>query len=213
VDKTEIDMHLAAGRYYGRESACFNKATGIPKMVLDSEEAAISTAASLNKRETRLYDVEPYPCYFCSERFPETAVEENDYVHLNWHVGREMSPMERELFSGPEGQKILSMEEITIQVAEPNYGMQIGERKLRVHNRSQCQGRDIPCVIHSPSNHHMKEWPLNWRGDTRVMERICKCQVGHPDPDHMAYVISLNPDNRYQGVHGCCGCCRSDANN
>jgi hypothetical protein len=69
-----------------------------------------------------------------------------------------------------------------------------------------------------------------WRGDTRVMERICPHGIGHPDPDHMAYVSSLTPEHicpddgpadesaacpyphlDWQGVHGCDGCCNEKA--
>jgi hypothetical protein len=109
---------------------------------------------------------------------------------------------------------------------EPAFGMQMGEKPLLVHPRSRCEGRDIPCCIHNTSIHHMITWPMNWRGDTGVMERMCEHGVGHPDPDHMTYVMSLTPEDHwcpyehgwndtpckyphleYQGIHGCDGCC------
>lgn len=68
-------------------------------------------------------------------------------------------------------------------------------RKLRVHNRADCRGER--CVIHKPSSHHMRDWPLIWRDDRGCFERICPCGVGHPDPD----------DLNHDGIHGCCGCC------
>jgi hypothetical protein len=74
---------------------------------------------------------------------------------------------------------------------------------VNVHDPARCKGR--PCVIHNPSNHHMRSWPLNWRGDTGVMERICPHGVGHPDPDDAAYNMSIGRD--YMTVHGCDGCC------
>lgn len=80
-----------------------------------------------------------------------------------------------------------------MQLAEPGLGIQTGEGVLRTHPRSVCEGRDIPCCIHSPSEHRMRTWPMNWRGDTQVMERICPHGTGHPDPDHMAWVRSLTP--------------------
>lgn len=83
----------------------------------------------------------------------------------------------------------------SIQLAEPSLGVQTGIGVLRVHPRSQCEGRGIPCCIHDPSGHHMRTWPMNWRGDTGVMERICPHGCGHPDPDHMAYVRSLTPEH------------------
>lgn len=79
-----------------------------------------------------------------------------------------------------------------------------------VHLQSQCEGRGLPCVIHDPSDHHMVLWPLNWRADTHVMERVCPHGVGHPDPDHIAYVRSLDQGMDWQTIHGCDGCCISD---
>lgn len=94
---------------------------------------------------------------------------------------------------------------VHLDAAEPVFGAQIGKRGLRVHPKSQCEGRDLPCCIHSPSEHRMRSWPMNWRGDTGVMERICPHGVGHPDPDHMAYTTSRGLG--WQGIHGCDGCC------
>lgn len=87
------------------------------------------------------------------------------------------------------------MDHIEVSMAEPMAGIQIGKQSLRVHPESECAGRGIPCCIHSPSDHHMASWPQNWRADTQVMERLCEHGVGHPDPDHMAYVRSLTPDH------------------
>lgn len=42
-------------------------------------------------------------------------------------------------------------------------------------------------------------WKTHWRADRRIMERLCKHGIGHPDPD------SRDPD----GTHGCDGCCIS----
>lgn len=97
-------------------------------------------------------------------------------------------------------------EKIQISQSEPMWGAQVGIQGLWVHKKGKCAGEH--CSIHNPSDHHMKEWPLNWRSDSGVMERICPHGVGHPDPDHMDYVISLDRGLEYQGVHGCDGCCR-----
>ena len=64
----------------------------------------------------------------------------------------------------------------------------------KVHSPKDCQGS--PCVIHNPSDHHMRGWYLHWRVDRHCFERICVCGVGHPDPD----------DIGHDGIHGCCGC-------
>lgn len=80
-------------------------------------------------------------------------------------------------------------------------------RTLRVHDRAACTGRRFACVIHSPSDHHMKSWPLNWRMDTGVMERMCPHGVGHPDPDHITWVVHCDPAMTWHGTHGCDSCC------
>lgn len=79
--------------------------------------------------------------------------------------------------------------------------------------------REVGCAVHNPSDHHMKDWPQNFR-DPRVealtfgmhpglMERICPCGVGHPDPDHMRwYALTHDADStEAEGIHGCDGCC------
>jgi len=76
---------------------------------------------------------------------------------------------------------------------------------ILVHNRSKCKGEY--CVIHNPSNHHMKSWPTHWRGDRGLMERICPHGVGHPDPDDIAFKVRMGADQLYEAAHGCDGCC------
>lgn len=89
--------------------------------------------------------------------------------------------------------------------AEVQHGIQLaGGAFLRTHAYDACEGEF--CVVHNPSAHHMREWPLNWRGDKgQQMERICSHGVGHPDPDDLDFHIRNGRD--YMGVHGCDGCC------
>jgi len=75
---------------------------------------------------------------------------------------------------------------------------------LITHTAEKCSGHY--CCIHNESDHHMKKWPLNWRDDTGVMERICPHGVGHPDPDDAAHNIRMGRE--YLTIHGCDGCCR-----
>lgn len=72
-------------------------------------------------------------------------------------------------------------------------------QRLRVHKKSECSGQ---CPIHNPSDHHMKDWPTNWRGDKGIMERICPHGIGHPDPDD----INVKK-HKHLAIHGCDGCC------
>lgn len=55
----------------------------------------------------------------------------------------------------------------------------------------------------------MKDWPTLWRGDRQLMERICPHGIGHPDPDHLAFIAKIDgPDEaRTESIHGCDGCC------
>lgn len=72
---------------------------------------------------------------------------------------------------------------------------QVNQRTLLVvHSKEVCDG--APCVIHAPTDHHMRAWPLKWRTDRQIFERICPHGIGHPDPDQRA-----------DGTHGCDGCC------
>ncbi len=72
-----------------------------------------------------------------------------------------------------------------------------------VHGHRQCGGR--VCIIHKPTGHHMRDWPLLWRDDRNIWERICLHGVGHPDPDQIPYWEESNQS--WQTIHGCCGCC------
>lgn len=82
-------------------------------------------------------------------------------------------------------------------------------KRVRTHLDAMCAGEY--CVIHRPSNHHMRCWPINIRLDRfgSLAERICKHGIGHPDPDSLTFVEGLHPapQRGYEGVHGCDGCC------
>lgn len=87
-----------------------------------------------------------------------------------------------------------------VLVTDPVFGAVIGERELHTHADDKCAGEF--CVVHKPSDHHMVSWPLLWRADKGVMERICMHGVGHPDPDDLEYQGDTS-----LAVHGCDGCC------
>lgn len=83
-------------------------------------------------------------------------------------------------------------------------------RLLRTHGPESC-AEDTNCCIHNPSDHPLKDAPLNWRADRGLMERVCLVHgVGHPDPDALAFKAKLKSDAwaLAEGVHGCCGCCQ-----
>jgi hypothetical protein len=83
-----------------------------------------------------------------------------------------------------------------------------GFETITVHDRSEnCQ--TYGCVIHNPSKHPMSDFPLHWRYDVKLMERICPHGVGHPDPDAIEFTRrSIGAETaRVRANHGCDGCC------
>lgn len=78
------------------------------------------------------------------------------------------------------------------------------KQRVWVHDKEGCKGH---CVIHNPSDHHMKDWPTHWRQDRGLMERLCEHGTGHPDPDDLAFKESIGMNIEVEGIHGCCGCC------
>jgi hypothetical protein len=56
----------------------------------------------------------------------------------------------------------------------------------------------------------MVDWPTHWRDDRKLMERICKHGVGHPDPDDLAHKKRIGLDVDTISIHGCDGCCNEN---
>jgi hypothetical protein len=82
----------------------------------------------------------------------------------------------------------------------------VGTTTLRgIHSQRLCAGRG--CVVHAPSSHHMRGWPVRWRDDRGFVtaERVCMHHVGHPDPDDLAW--QTTQARAWLATHGCDGCC------
>lgn len=77
-----------------------------------------------------------------------------------------------------------------------------GPMIVHARNKSCRKG----CPIHNPTDPH-KDWPLLWRGDRYLFERVCKHGIGHPDKDSLDYLKKLGRDREAESVHGCDGCC------
>lgn len=77
------------------------------------------------------------------------------------------------------------------------------KQKVNIHDREFCSGR---CPFHVPSEHKMSGWPIVWRDDRQLVERLCDHEIGHPDPDSVKYLKQFHSE---QGLttHGCDGCC------
>jgi hypothetical protein len=82
-----------------------------------------------------------------------------------------------------------------------------GQALANVHEPATCVA---PCPVHSPTDHHMRDWPVLWRPDAYLFERTCPHGIGHPDPDQVPYwTLKLGEDDAAaRMVHGCDGCCR-----
>ena len=99
-----------------------------------------------------------------------------------------------DFYGGMTGRAVMDL--VAVFVEQPGI--------LGTHSRDACQGSG--CVVHHPSDHAMRDWPLQPRPDRRMVERTCPHGVGHPDPDDAAYRASRGDTD---SVHGCDGCCRT----
>jgi hypothetical protein len=80
-----------------------------------------------------------------------------------------------------------------------------GIRFSRVHEPEECVGRH--CIVHNPLSTHMDDWPVIYRSDRNLFERVCKHGVGHPDRSQEDYWVETKQEHMV--IHGCCGCCLS----
>ena len=76
MDATERQMHLDAGRAYGRASTC------VDKVDYKSEITESTVAEKMSRKHGRT--MECYPCFWCD----------------GWHIGRAMTSTERVNFLG-----------------------------------------------------------------------------------------------------------------
>lgn len=88
----------------------------------------------------------------------------------------------------------------------------LGDGRTLVHHaRSVCEGRGLPCCLHSPSEHRLRYAPLDWDADKRMAVRICLHGAVHPDPDDVnfkaTYMDLLEVERLV--LHNCCTerCC------
>ena len=85
---------------------------------------------------------------------------------------------------------------------------------ITYHKKALCKGNR--CIFHNPTQHKMRDWPMNLRTDawaSPLIERMCIHGIGHPDPDSVYFMDqNLSPeDKKYgYGIHGCDGCCHQE---
>lgn len=92
----------------------------------------------------------------------------------------------------------------TRQLTGNEYVTGTGQTLVNVHDESE-DCREHGCSIHNPSPEAEAIGPTHYRTDRRMMERICKHGVGHPDPDAMRW--AERTFGEADDVHGCDGCC------
>lgn len=83
-------------------------------------------------------------------------------------------------------------------------------RMINVHKpTTACFER--ACVVHNPSDHHMRPWPLQAMHAVAqgFQVRVCVHSYAHPDPDSLAYFESVGrlPAFYKHHPHACDGCC------
>lgn len=84
---------------------------------------------------------------------------------------------------------------------------------MSVHKQDECSGEF--CVIHKPSMHHMRFWPIVFEPDLQFLAmRSCEHGMLHPDPDSLAHFLEMGSDYT---VHLECGhderpCCCIEEN-
>ncbi len=71
-----------------------------------------------------------------------------------------------------------------------------------VHDADSCEA---PCVIHTPSDHHMRDWDLAFFNST--LDRVCPHGYGHPDPDSVEFARKHHPEQTFEPHTHCDGCC------
>lgn len=99
---------------------------------------------------------------------------------------------------------------LAVEHTTDSMGFSLGRGTVltNVHSEDKCRGR--VCVVHNPTDHHMRSWKMLWRDDRGIFERICpEHGVGHPDSDQFQFWEETGQED--QAVHGCCGCCRPPA--
>ena len=83
----------------------------------------------------------------------------------------------------------------------------LGDGRILLHH--DIQDCEPPCVFHSPIRDVKYDWPLIWRADRQLVERVCPCGIGHPATEQVERVRQQKGDGAASSmsVHGCCGAC------
>lgn len=86
-------------------------------------------------------------------------------------------------------------------------------RVLYHHPRLVCERTpERPCPLHRPSNHKLKNRPIDWVDELKAIVRVCEHDQAHPDPDDLYFKLakgdpSLRAPIAFLISHPCDGCC------
>lgn len=98
-------------------------------------------------------------------------------------------------------------------IYETEYGA-----RYQTHGPAKCGnvpgGRKEQCMLHNPSLHHMRDWPMGLDPTKYFFGyRVCPHDYDHPDPDSFSYFVRTAGD-KYGDMlvreileHECDGCC------
>jgi len=76
---------------------------------------------------------------------------------------------------------------------------------LGVHSADHCS--PLPCPVHRPSSHHMRDWPKDFKREWKIVTRVCPHGVQHPDPDDLDWLGRMRKPADLPKAHSCDGCC------
>jgi hypothetical protein len=89
-----------------------------------------------------------------------------------------------------------------------------GKKLTNVHDEADCF---LPnCCIHNPSEHPLRDAPMDWWPQFRHMVRVCEHGYRHPDPDDLKFKLAhwdFVTVEAISSVHlmaeHCDGCCQA----
>lgn len=135
----------------------------------------------------------------------QDLIERVEIAQREARLEREAKKLAAAKFKGKSPDAVIMDEIFDWEVMEPSYEThQMDGVNVLTHIRARCQGRN--CVIHNPSDHHMRDWPKRFHQPSQQTSRVCEHGFGHPDPDDVAYWREIEK-RRISTSHDCDGCC------
>ena len=90
-----------------------------------------------------------------------------------------------------------------------------GRTLTNIHPEGTCIGEH--CCIHNPSDHPLKNAPMEWYPQISHMVRVCEHGFQHPDPDDIQFKMMIGDFMAVEAIssvhlvrENCDGCCFDD---